>query len=144
MQQNVIIFILLFLTELSQKVFHTLVPSFMVVCWMVQKLKKKKVEVSQILLPAMTIIQLSLLLLYNFLSFFQKAVIQNLFEKPLACFSIVCIGYQPPPQKHHPLFLATPPPLNLTVQAPLFRQSLSILVFRELSLPYFESNEILN
>ena len=70
MQQNVIIFILLFLTELSQKVFHTLVPSFMVVCWMVQKLKKKKVEVSQILLPAMTIIQLSLLLLYNFLSFF--------------------------------------------------------------------------
>lgn len=41
MQQNVIIFILLFLTELSQKVFHTLVPSFMVVCWMVQKLKKK-------------------------------------------------------------------------------------------------------
>ena len=41
MQQNVIIFILLFLTEMSQKVFHTLVPSFMVVCWMVQKLKKK-------------------------------------------------------------------------------------------------------
>ena len=72
MQQNVIIFILLFLTEMSQKVFHTLVPSFMVVCWMVQKLKKKnqKVEVSQILLPAMTVIQLSLLFLYNFLSFF--------------------------------------------------------------------------
>ena len=73
MQPNVIIFILRFLTELSQKVFHTLVPSFMVVCWMVQKLKKKqKVEVSQILLPAMTIIQLSLLFLYNFLSFFRK------------------------------------------------------------------------
>ena len=37
--------------------------------------------------------------------------------------AIVCIGVSIPPQKHHPLFFAKPPSLNLpAVQAPLFRQ----------------------
>ena len=33
------------------------------------------------------------------------------------------MGYQLPPQKHHPHFLAKPPLNQQTVQAPLFRQS---------------------
>ena len=41
---------------------------------------------------------------------------------PLLNYVIVCIGVSNPPQKHHPLFLAKPPPpLNLqTVQPPSF------------------------
>ena len=39
-------------------------------------------------------------------------------------------GINLPPQKHHPLFLAKPPPLNQqTVQAPFFGNSPYILVF---------------
>ena len=43
------------------------------------------------------------------------------------------LGYQPPtPQKHPPLSCQAPSPSNLkTVQAPLFRQSPSILVVCE-------------
>ena len=46
---------------------------------------------------------------------------------------IVCIGISPPPpQKHHPLFLAKPPPLNCqTVHAPFLGNPPFLLVFLE-------------
>ena len=57
------------------------------------------------------------------------------YQNPIFSFSltiyIVWIGVSTPPQKHHPLFLANPSPLNRqTVQAPpLFRQSPSLYWF---------------
>ena len=48
------------------------------------------------------------------------------------------------PQKHHLLFLAKPPTLNQeTVQALFFRQSFSILAFREPPLPLRFFRELL-
>ena len=61
---------------------------------------------------------------FSYLSFNDVDIIENHLHP------IVCIGVSTSPQKHHPLFLAKPPPLNLqTVQAPLFKQPPYILVF---------------